>query len=81
MSLADDLLVPVRGTDVCETRRILEQLDVEDPKAAAALRTALAMPYTQMPAAELGRRLRKAGFDASDRSLARHRKGDCLCPR
>lgn len=82
MGLADDLLAPVptQGGGACHVAAVLAQLDADDPEAAEALRTVIALPMTVMPATVIERRLADAGYDLGKTSVQRHRRKDCKCP-
>ena len=82
MSLADLLSEPparYRKGPRCTTGMLLEDLEVSDPAAAAALRAQLA--NQRMPGPELERRLESVGIYIKARTLAYHRRGDCQCPK
>lgn len=81
--LAVGLLAPavVLKGPPCGVEHILKLLDRDDPSAAEALRTALAMDPGEMPGTVIRRRLVDAGFQISGDALRRHRRGDCRCPR
>jgi hypothetical protein len=65
-----------RKGPACHTSRILEKLSKAD---AADLRGALA--DVMIPATAISRALDKLGHQLSATSLARHRRGECGCPR
>lgn len=82
-ALAAALVAPavVQKGPPCGVERVLRLLDRDDPKAAASLRTALAMDPGEMPGSVIRRRLVDGGYRISGDALRRHRRGDCRCPR
>lgn len=70
-------LVPAMATHakkLCPIGRLVRSLDVED---ASALETVLRHP--RVPHSEILGKLREHGHKAAERTLIRHRKGECRC--
>ena len=68
---------------VCKIGKILQadKLSQEDKKYLSAILDVPENDPSRVTNAALARVLREEGFDVSDSSVDRHRRGDCSCQR
>lgn len=77
MSFADEArqLVPVKG-GTCSLGRLLTEASASDRKEYLD-----ALGDSTIPASAIARALKVRGVNLVEQTIARHRRGDCKCPR
>jgi hypothetical protein len=81
MSLSDKLQAAASSTPLCALAQVFvnPKLSKQDQQNLTTIVATRKEDPSYVPSAQLGRILREEGFDVSNSTIDRHRRGECGC--